>query len=204
MARPAFLQFLKHGKLLCRANFGAFVQTWNYLVRRCDSLRGEVEADGDGYTYLDNTDPENPVIRFRADKLPKGGGSGGVDGGCFAIKDGAFVNCHAMVGNVLHLDVASGSVSSYRGLCVALKVEFHYGTGNVSFSLRGYLSAAGMVQEMNDPDFAVIPLYQFDSAGNVTCDFRNAPRAQAAETLADVEEAEEPEPESEDEEEAEE
>ena len=75
MARPAFLQFLKHGKLLCRANFGAFVQTWNYVVRRCDSLRGEVEADGDGYITLDNADPENPVIRFRADKLPKGGGA---------------------------------------------------------------------------------------------------------------------------------
>lgn len=70
MARPRILQQLTRGRLLTGRNFPWFVATWNWLTRYVDNLQGD--ADGrneEGYITLDRSDPDNPVIRFRIDKL---------------------------------------------------------------------------------------------------------------------------------------
>lgn len=78
MARPATLQFLKHGKALCRAVFGGFVETWNYAIARADNLRGDADVNpSEGCIHVDNANPECPVIRLDKSKLPQSGGSGG-------------------------------------------------------------------------------------------------------------------------------
>ena len=74
MARPQFLQLLRHGKLLTAANFPQFVETFNYLVSRCENLKGDDDNEfGQGKITVDNADPEHPVIRF-VGKMPSGGG----------------------------------------------------------------------------------------------------------------------------------
>lgn len=64
MARPQNLQELRHGKLLTENNFPAFVDTFNYVVRRLDNLVGDRDTNPQtGTIRVDNTDPEHPVIR---------------------------------------------------------------------------------------------------------------------------------------------
>lgn len=79
MARPQTIQELRHGKILSGSVFPNFVESWNYLKNRVESLRGDadiVSQYGCGHIKVDNTDPEHPVIRCV--NLPKGGG-GSVD-----------------------------------------------------------------------------------------------------------------------------
>ena len=65
MARPQILQRLTHGKLLTKENFPNFVDTWNYLVERCENLKGDLDVNENfGFIELDDTDPEHPIIRF--------------------------------------------------------------------------------------------------------------------------------------------
>lgn len=57
--------------------FRFFVETWNWLTRYVDGLKGDLEVNPQtGYIYVDRSDPDSPVIRFRADRLPKGGEGG--------------------------------------------------------------------------------------------------------------------------------
>lgn len=72
MARPKALQFLAHGKILCGTAFRFFVETWNYIVRRTDNLRGDKdENESEGYISVDNADPERPVIRLDGEKMSR-------------------------------------------------------------------------------------------------------------------------------------
>ena len=65
MAAPIAAQKLKHGKALCKAVFGRFVDTFNWLVDFCSSLKGDrdVNPAGDGRITVDRSDPSAPVIR---------------------------------------------------------------------------------------------------------------------------------------------
>lgn len=75
MARPQNLQELRHGKLLTENNFPAFVDTFNYVVRRLDNLVGDRDTNPQtGTIRVDNTDPEHPVIRCDKPILSSEGG----------------------------------------------------------------------------------------------------------------------------------
>lgn len=74
MARPPRIEKLRHGRLLCGSVFRFFVETWNWLTAYVDNMRGDAETDPQsGYITIDRTDPDHPVIRFRADKVAAGG-----------------------------------------------------------------------------------------------------------------------------------
>ena len=78
MARPARIEKLMHGRLLCGSVFRFFVETWNWLTSYVDNLKGDADVNPkNGYITVDRTDPDAPVIRLRADRLPKGGSGGG-------------------------------------------------------------------------------------------------------------------------------
>ena len=66
MARPAILQKLQHDKVLTKANFPDFVETFNYSVNRIENIKGDKEIDFvNGHITVDDTDPEHPVIRWQ-------------------------------------------------------------------------------------------------------------------------------------------
>lgn len=70
MARPPRLELLQHGKILCGSVFRLFVETWNWLVGYVDNMKGDVDVNPQsGYISIDRTDPDHPVVRFRADKV---------------------------------------------------------------------------------------------------------------------------------------
>jgi len=75
MARPQRIEKLRHGRLLCGSVFRFFVETWNWLTAYVDNMKGDAETDPQsGYITIDRTDPDHPVIRFRADKVASGDG----------------------------------------------------------------------------------------------------------------------------------
>ena len=75
MARPPIVQKLRHDRLLCGAVFRFFVETWNWLTSWVDNAKGDAEVDPQkGYITIDRSDPDSPIIRFRADRLPTSGG----------------------------------------------------------------------------------------------------------------------------------
>jgi len=76
MARPQNLQELRHGKLLTENNFPAFVDTFNYAVRRIENIVGDRDTNPQtGTIRVDNTDPEHPVIRCDRPILSGNGGA---------------------------------------------------------------------------------------------------------------------------------
>lgn len=71
------LQYLKHGKALCGAVFGSFVETFNRLVDFYANLKGDAETGDDGCITVDRADQAHPIIRFDKSKLPATSGGGG-------------------------------------------------------------------------------------------------------------------------------
>lgn len=96
MARPPRIEKLRHGKLLCGSVFRFFVETWNWLVGYVDNMKGDADVNPQsGHITIDRTDPDHPVVRFRADKAAGGGATpddksldatGGSDGKSLEIK----------------------------------------------------------------------------------------------------------------------
>lgn len=80
MARPPRIEKLRHGRLLCGSVFRFFVETWNWLVGYVDNMMGDADVNPQsGHITVDRTDPDHPVIRFRADKAAGGGASAALD-----------------------------------------------------------------------------------------------------------------------------
>ena len=77
MSAPMAVQKLKHGKALCGKTFGQFVETFNWLVDFCLSLKGDRDSDpdGNGRVQVDRADPSAPIIRLASSSVG-GGGSG--------------------------------------------------------------------------------------------------------------------------------
>lgn len=73
------VQYLQHGKALCGAVFGTFVETFNRLVDFHLNLKGDGDVSDDGLVTVDRADPAHPVIRIDRSKLSDGSGSGGGD-----------------------------------------------------------------------------------------------------------------------------
>jgi len=77
MAKPVAVQKLKHGKALCGATFGQFVETFNWLVDFCLNLKGDKEFNAaNGTVIVDRSDDSAPVIRVAV----KGANGEGKDG----------------------------------------------------------------------------------------------------------------------------
>ena len=77
MARPAVLQYLKHGKALCGKVFAGFVETFNHLVSFSSNLKGDADLPGaKGGVSVDRSNPDNPILRL---VLPKELMNGGED-----------------------------------------------------------------------------------------------------------------------------
>ena len=112
MARPAVLQFLQRGKLLCGKLFPGFVETFNYTVNRCENLKGDRDTDPQsGHITVDNTDPEHPVIRLA--KQDKGGGGEGASGTVTVVTSVAYdTSTHALTMKKQSLTVKNGAIVS--------------------------------------------------------------------------------------------
>lgn len=73
MARPPRIEKLRHGRILCGSVFRFFVETWNWLVGYVDNMKGDADVNPQaGHITIDRTDPDHPVVRFRADKAAGG------------------------------------------------------------------------------------------------------------------------------------
>lgn len=170
-ARPAILQFLQHGKLLCGKVFGGFVETWNYLVEGFDNLKGDVDVDPKtGIATVDRSDPTHPIIRIRKDRiraLVKGSGAGGYPGP-FEIGDGEIGAGCVQIGGYTVAVAGYGSVPSDGVIAVRVARNTFQG------SLILYSSVAAMQAAQDDMEYFIHPVYQFAS-GEVTVDFRLMP-----------------------------
>lgn len=125
MAKPAAIQKLKHGKALCGATFGRFVDSWNWMVDFCTSLQGDKDANNaNGTITVDRANPSAPVIR--ADK-PKDGGEGisGID---------VVVN-NTTYSKVKQLTLQSGNDSDVR---FTVPGTYDESTGNLTLKIDVY------------------------------------------------------------------
>lgn len=182
MARPQAIQLLKHGKALCGSVFRLFVETWNYVAQRCDGIVGDRDVNADlGCIYVDNSNPERPVIRLDRSKLPKGGGGGGSSADAYPsvyeIEETSsgkhFINRYYEVSGVLHEgpDI-SGSLDSYPNKFVAIRIA-----ASGAASIATYNSFSSMQSDMLDQTKVVMALYKLDENGDPAIDFRHIPRA---------------------------
>lgn len=178
MARPQALQFLRHGKALCGSVFRFFVETWNYIVRRCDSISGDMDANpSEGCIYVDNSDPEHPVIRLDRSKLPLGEGETVINPqypSVYEIRENQngkyFADRYYMVGGVLK-DGPNGTVSGFAGKVVAILIQQNENT----VTLQAFNNIAAMQLAMADQTKVVIPLYVLDANCEITLDLRHIP-----------------------------
>ena len=77
MARPAVLQYLKHGKALCGKVFAGFVETFNHLVSFSSNLKGDADLPGAKFGIrVDRSNPDNPILRLISPPAAGGGGEG--------------------------------------------------------------------------------------------------------------------------------
>lgn len=76
MARPNGIQKLKHGKILTKANFPKFVETWNWLVTAFDAMTGDKQTNPhEGHIVLDRTNPDRPIIRWEGKEAESAAGT---------------------------------------------------------------------------------------------------------------------------------
>lgn len=126
MARPPLIQKLRHGTLLTGRLYRWFVETWNWLTGYVDNLRGDFDANpAQGFISVDRTNPDVPVIRFRKDRLPAGGGGASVslddisldwnDGGEAQIKD--FDTGTPAAATTVAADIVNGASNPDKFVC---------------------------------------------------------------------------------------
>lgn len=184
--RPAILCKLKKETLI-DANPG-FVDTFNWLVDFCNNLKGDGEIDNAKPLSLDRTIDDQPVLRFDKDKA-KADAAGTIvrADGCYSLSNSAaegetpfysFTNCYYKAGGILYPGASASG--SYSNCFVALQVD---ASNPASSSIITYGSFSAMHQASLDEEYIIIPLYSFDSNGNVACDLRLIPSAQVIEVL---------------------
>lgn len=180
MARPKTLQFLEHGKILCGSAFRFFVETWNYIVRRTDNLRGDKdENDSEGCIFVDNSNPERPVIRLDRSKIRSSPVVGTTYPSVYDIapRSESDDSCHfinrfyEVSGIVREGPDNSGDLRSHTNAFVAIRIT------NSSIGIYYYQSLSAMQADMLDQTKVVMPLYKLDGNGDVSIDLRHLPRA---------------------------
>lgn len=157
------------------------------------NLAGDGDLDQQsGLIQVDRSEPLHPVIRFRADRLPKmeSGGGGGIPvpgAGCYTIVD---IDGSKYLANQYYLDGNVAKSTNFTdpldpatqyGKFIALRVPM--GTSG-SPSIQSYATYAAMNTASLDAAYVTLPLYHLDANGDVICDFRNIPRVQAVERLS--------------------
>lgn len=194
MARPQTLQFLRHGRLLSGKVFRFFVETWNWIVRAFSNLRGDAELNGEeGLIYVDRSDPDAPVIRFRKDRLPHYSGQTvtvSADGPFSPVYDTegedpdvvtAFRNGYFMdAGATVYMSDGALSIPGTDGF-IALKAGTTTATAG-SASLACYPTLAALQQAQSDAEFFVVPLY-FVAGSKIVLDLRRIPHVYRSEVL---------------------
>ena len=142
MARPQRIEKLRHGRLLCGSVFRFFVETWNWLTAYVDNMKGDAETDPQsGYITIDRSDPDHPVIRFRADKVSTGGGGG-------TEMDGISLNTRTADGKAQIKDWNAGTPVAASAIAEDLKasganaghVVFRESDGTLSYKSIGSLN----------------------------------------------------------------
>ena len=196
MARPPIIAKLRHGKILTFRVFRFFVETWNWMTAYVDNLRGDADVNPNtGYIEVDRTDPDAPVIRLRADKLPAGGGGAAVavsaDGPFSPIyeEDGegeptetvtGFQNCFWQLGGVTQQLEDQTSIPGTDGFIV-LKAGATPSTSGTA-SLYCYSSLAALQAAQHDLEYFIVPLYRVASS-KITLDMRRMPVVYSVETI---------------------
>ena len=174
MARPQAIQLLKHGKALCGSVFRLFVETWNYVAQRCDGIVGDRDVNADlGCIYVDNSNPERPVIRLDKSKLPKSesGGGSAVPGMALFAYD---ADSHVIAGGAICFARRYYQVNSFTVTASgAHRIKVTMGSSPSAVIEAGDGFAAP------NASYAYIPLYTFDSDLAITSDWRGAPCVQA-------------------------
>ena len=184
------LQYLKHGKALCGAVFGSFVETFNRLVDFYANLKGDAEtAQGDGYISVDRADPAHPVIRFDASKLPAASSDASVLPSAFQatpnydddgeLESWTIENYYLMKGGRMITSEASGdeySVDAVKGYYICAKVDLDYSD---SFYLLLMGENELSVKQQKASEYYV-PLYYGKSDGTLL-DLRTMPQVQVFE-----------------------
>lgn len=189
MAKPIAVQKLKHGKALCGKTFGGFVDTFNWLVDFCQSLKGDKDANQTtGTITLDRADPSAPVIRGTNAQV--GGGGGGGDGwhapGCWEIApvEGAsaqtvvsWTNQYIMLGaEIIEASVADNP-TTHGGKFVAVQIADGSSGG---ISIAEFASASAMAAASRDATKFTMPLGKLNAEGTgYEIDMRFIPHAGA-------------------------
>lgn len=177
-------QYLKHGKALCGAVFGTFVETFNRLVSRAENMKGDKETgDGAGYITVDNADPDHPVIRFDASKL-KSADEAAYDfsASAFGLKETkddegevtsrSVVNCWWNVGGVTHT-ASDQDIGLATGVIYAKFEE-----NGTALTIGAATDAAALNELQYDVLTYVVPLYMIDAETGAASDLRTAPQIQ--------------------------
>ena len=189
MARPATIQKLRHGRLLCGTVFRFFVETWNWLTAYVDNRKGDLDVDPmNGVITVDRTQPEHPVIRLRKDRLPSA--LGGYIGPFNPVTDAdgrvsGFEYCYFQVGGRTFL---IEDVEDFGGsdCIVALKIPATAGASPADAEVVTYsgenaysnLSAA----QVNEA-YEIVPLFVLDANKRVVVDLRAIPTFQLEEEI---------------------
>lgn len=184
MAKPAAVQKLKHGKALCGATFGGFVETFNWLVDFCTGLRGDGDDNGSGKIRLDRSLDDAPTIRNNA--IAGQPSSGGSASGVWAWSvvassedsedddpqvSGMLVNCWANLGGVTR-DFGTLEVEEVsEGILCA---KFH-GAAYTEVEACIYADIEDLEDaQLDDSTAYIVPLYVIDGNGGVSVDLRGA------------------------------
>lgn len=196
MARPPRVERLRHGRLLSGSVFRFFVETWNWIVGYVDNMRGDADVNPqNGHITIDRSDPDNPVIRFRADKLQPGGAGGSVS----VAADGPFSPVYEddpETGDPT--DVVTGFQNCFWQDCgrtylmgdqtipgtdgfIALRAGATPSTAGQA-TLYCYPTFAALQAAQGDLEYFVIPIYRV-SGGRITLDMRRLPHIYLVEVL---------------------
>lgn len=191
MARPQALQFLRKGALLVGKVFPRFVETWNWLIGAFDAMVGDEDIDPkNGYIRIDRTNPDRPVIRLNALKLPNGGGGGSSSGGGESWRYGRFSvvrddesgemtlkDCYYLSGG--YIKYAGPSNLSIGINCFVIPCGKRTYTEPPHYQV--FLNETAIIEFSENPDYFVIPLYTVvmgdDGKPVITLDWRLGPCA---------------------------
>lgn len=177
MARPNEIQKLKHGKLLTKANFPKFVETWNWLVTAFDAMTGDKQTNPhEGHIVLDRTNPDRPIIRWEG-VLPQASGKAP---GCFEIRrpsgndPGGFDNPYYMVGANLYQCANAIDMGFDFTNCIIALVIITSSDSPQAF-VRSFFDFTDLQNCAKDRSNAIHPLYIIGDGGVVLADLRNMP-----------------------------
>lgn len=98
--------------------------------------------------------------------------------GCYEYTSTGFANRYYRAGGVLYSGPSGGT--AYTSCFVALQIS---ASNPSSATIQSYDSFSAMQTASQNANYITLPLYSFDSDGEILCDFRTIPTAQMIEVL---------------------